>query len=288
MRGHADFRRLWSGSAVSQVGSAVGMVALPVVAVTVLKVSAFEVALLSALTAITTALLAFPLGRHVEFRRKRPVMIAADVVRCACLASVPIAAWLGVLTFAQLCVVAVVNATCQIAFAAAAQAHLKALVSPERLIDANSRLESTRWLSISVGPSAAGALIGLLSAVGSLVVNAVSFLVSALAIRRLRAPEPDPPARAPRSSRRAELFGGWTFAWGQPALRPMLISWVTFAGASSMGASFATAVTQPLFILLGGLVATWAGTRAALFAAAALMCAAAPLLPRGPSRAGST
>ncbi|TDC10476.1 hypothetical protein E1267_04570 [Nonomuraea longispora] len=72
MRGHADFRRLWSGSAVSQSGSAMGMVALPVVAVTVLEASAFEVALLSALTAVATALLAFPLGRHVEFRRKRP------------------------------------------------------------------------------------------------------------------------------------------------------------------------------------------------------------------------
>ncbi|NUP84106.1 MAG: MFS transporter [Nonomuraea sp.] len=395
VRAQSDFRRLWTGSAISQVGSAVGMVALPVIAVTVVRASAFEVALLSALTAVTTALLAFPLGRHVEFRRKRPIMITTDVVRFACLASVPIAALLDLLTFTQLCVIAVVNASCQIAFAGAAQAHLKALVPADRLIDANSRLESTRWLSVSVGPSLAGALIGFLTAVGSLVIDALSFLVSAVAIRVLRSPEPAPPVRDGTSSRRAELFAGWRFAWGHPTLRPMLISWVTFAGASSMAASvtavfylrdlrfeawqygllmgvpslggfagarlapalvarlgavralwwtsmlrgpwyflipaavpgvagllmcgfgfamvllfagaanstmtgyrqlqtpdelmarvatlwsFATTVTQPLFILAGGLVATWADPRVSLFAASAVMCAAAVLLPRG-------
>ncbi|MFD0884922.1 MFS transporter [Streptosporangium algeriense] len=394
LRGHADFQRLWTGLAISQLGSAVGMVALPVIAVTVVEASAFQVALLSALTAITTALLAFPLGDHVEFRRKRPVMIGADVIRFACLAGVPAAAALGLLTFTQLGVIAVVNAACQIAFAAAAQAHLKALVPAEQLIEANSRLESTRWLGVSAGPSLGGALIGLLTAVGSLIIDALSFLASAAAVKTLRTPEPPPPVRDERSSRRAELFAGWRFARGHPTLRPILTSWVTFAGASSMAASvsavfylrdlrfdawqygllmgvpslggflgarlaprlttrlgavralwwtsllrgpwyflipaalpgtpgllmcgfgfgmvllfagaanstmagyrqlqtpdhlmarvttlwsFATTVTQPLFMLLGGLVATWAGTRAALFTAAGLMCAAAVLLPR--------
>ncbi|MEV0619388.1 MFS transporter [Nonomuraea sp. NPDC050404] len=389
-----DFRLLWTGTTVSQLGSAVGMVALPVVAVTVIDASAFQVALLAALTAVTTALLAFPLGTHVEFRRKRPIMITTDVVRCVSLASVPMAAALSVLTFAQLCVIAVVNASCQIAYNAAAQSHLKALVSGPGLVEANSRLESTRWLGISVGPSAAGGLIGVLGPVGALVIDAVSFVFSGLAVRALRTPEPEPPVREPKASRRAELFAGLGFAWRHPALRPMLVSWVMFAGASSMAASvsavfylrdlgfdawqyglimgvpslggfagahlaprlvarlgsvralwwasmlrgpwyfliplavpgtpgllmcgfgfgmvllfagaanstmtsyrqqqtpdelmarvgalwsFATTVTQPLFILLGGLVATWADSRVTLYAAAALMCAAAPLLPR--------
>ncbi|MEV4380161.1 MFS transporter [Streptosporangium sp. NPDC049644] len=237
VRGHTDFRRLWTGLAISRLGSAVGIVALPVIAVTVVGASTFQVALLSALTAITTALLAFPLGGHVEFKRKRPIMITADVIRFACLASVPIAALLGLLTFAQLGVIAVVNAACQIAFTAAAQAHLKALVSAQQLIEANSRLKSTRWLGISAGPSLGGALIGFLTAVGSLVIDALSFLVSALAVRTLRTPEPAPPVRDERSSWRAELFAGWRFAWGHPILRPILISWVAFAGASSMAAS---------------------------------------------------
>ncbi|MFF4417667.1 MFS transporter [Streptosporangium sp. NPDC001559] len=394
LRGHADFQWLWTGLAVSQLGSAVGMVALPVVAVTVVGASTFQVALLSALTAITTALLAFPLGDHIEFRHKRPIMITADVIRFACLASVPITAVTGLLTFAQLGVIAVINAACQIAFTAAAQAHLKALVSARQLIEANSRLESTRWLGVSAGPSLGGALIGLLTAAGSLAVDALSFLVSAAAVKTLRAPEPAPPTRDERSSRRADLFAGWRFAWGHPTLRPILISWVTFAGASSMAASvsavfylrdlrfdawqygllmgvpslggflgarlapklvtrlgavralwwagmlrgpwyllipaalpgtpgllmcgfgfgmvllfagtanstmagyrqsqtpdhlmarvatlwsFATTVTQPLFILLGGLTATWTSTRTSLFAAAGVMCAAAVLLPR--------
>lgn len=394
IRGHQDFRRLWTGSAISQLGSAVGMVALPVIAVTVVNASTFQVALLTALTAITTALLAFPLGSHVEFRRKRPTMIITEIVRCASLASVPIAAFLGALTFAHLCVIAVINAASQIAFNAAGQAHLKALVSADRLIDANSRLESTRWLSISVGPSIGGALIGFLTAVGSLVLDALSFLFSALAIKTLRTPEPAPPVRDRHTPWRAELFAGWRFAWRHPTIRMILISWVTFAGASSMAASvsavfylrdlrfeawqygllmgvpslggffgarlapklvarlgavralwwtsvlrgpwyflipaampgtlgllmcgfgfamvllfagaanstmasyrqlqtpdnlisrvatlwsFATTVTQPLFILLGGLVATWLDTRTSLFAAAGVMSAAAMILPR--------
>ncbi|WSA22465.1 MFS transporter [Streptosporangium subroseum] len=104
-------------------------------------------------------------------------------------------------------------------------------------MDANSRLESMRWLSVSVGPSIAGVLIGFLTAVGSMVADALSFLFSALAIKTLRSPEPAPPVRDRHSSWRAELFAGWRFAWGHPALRSILISWVTFAGASSMAAS---------------------------------------------------
>ena len=213
------------------------MVALPVVAVTVVQASAPQVAVLAGATAVTTALLALPMGRYVEFTRKRPVMILTDVARCVALATVPVAALLHALTFVQLCVVAVVNAACSIAFTAASQAHLKALVSAGRLIDANSRLESTRWLSISAGPSLGGVLVGFLTAVGSLAVDAVSFLFSAWAVGSLRAPEPEPPVPGERSSWRVEVLAGWRFVWAHPALRPMLVSWVTFAGASSMAAA---------------------------------------------------
>ncbi|MER6005395.1 MFS transporter [Nonomuraea angiospora] len=229
-----DFRRLWAGTTVSQLGSAVSMVALPVVAITVLDASAFEVALLSVIQAVTIVVVAFPAGRYIEFRAKRPVMIWSDIARCILLLSIPIAAFSGLLTFAHLCVAALGNAAGQIASSGAAQAHLKALVPAERLMSANSRLESTRWLSVLVGPSLAGPLIGVLSAVGALIVDAVSFVVSAWSIRSLRTPEPPPPARGPSPSRRAELFAGWGFVRGHPVLRRMFASWLVFAGASAM------------------------------------------------------
>ncbi|MGW4959168.1 MFS transporter [Nonomuraea sp. NPDC004186] len=225
---------MWAGTTVSQLGSAVSMVALPVVAITVLDASAFQVALLSVIQAVTIVVVAFPAGRYIEFRAKRPVMIWSDIARCILLFSIPIAAFSGLLTFAHLCVAALGNAAGQIASSGAAQAHLKALVPAERLMSANSRLESTRWLSVLVGPSLAGPLIGVLSAVGALIVDAVSFVVSAWSIRSLRTPEPPPPAPEPSPSRRAELFAGWGFVRGHPVLRRMFASWLVFAGTSAM------------------------------------------------------
>ncbi|MEU3232845.1 MFS transporter [Nocardiopsis alba] len=191
--GHRDFRRLWAGSVVGQFGSAIGMVALPVIAVVVLDVSAWQVSLLAGITALTTVLVAFHVGHLVEYTRKRPVMIGGDLIRAVALASLPVAHVLGALTYAHLCAVAAVNAVCAIAFTGASQAHLKSLVSPAGLIDANSRLESTRWLSISLGPALAGALIAALSAVGALVATTVGHLFGALAVRTIREPEPPPP-----------------------------------------------------------------------------------------------
>ncbi|MFI6484847.1 MFS transporter [Nonomuraea sp. NPDC050663] len=231
-----DFRRLWTGSAISQLGSAVGMVAIPIIAINQVRASPFQVALLGVLAAGTTAVLAFPIGRVIEFRRKRPVMIATDLARCLALLSLLPLPWV---TYPHLCLVAVINATGIVSHAAASQSHLKALVTREELIEANSRLESTRWLSISVGPSVGGALVGLFSATVVLLADALSFLASALAVRRLRTPEPDPPERVDGGSRREEIFAGWRFARGHRVLMPMLVSWVGFAGGSAMAAGVA-------------------------------------------------
>ncbi|MEJ7804221.1 MAG: MFS transporter [Candidatus Limnocylindria bacterium] len=239
VRGHKDFSRLWAGLAISQFGSAIGMVALPVVAVILLKASTFQVAVLAATTSVTIALLAFPMGNVVEHRRKRPVMIGADLLRFSSLITVPIAGLLDVLTFAHLCVAAALTALGQIAFQSASQAHLKALVGPDRIVDATGRLESTQWLNLTVGPSLGGLLIGLLGALGTLVVDAVSFLVSAGAIYRLREPEPEPVVSPTGTSRRKELLAGLLFAARHPTLRWVLPSWLAFAGSVAMAAPVA-------------------------------------------------
>jgi len=214
----------------------VGSVALPIVAVIVLHASTFQVSLLAALTAVTTLVLALPMGPVVEFRRKRPTLVLTDLVRFVTVASIPAAAALGELTFAHLCVVAVINAVCQIAFSAASQAHARDLVSREHLVDASSRLEGTLWLSLLVGPTLAGALIGVLTAAGALLVDAASFAASAVAVWRIRQGEPRPPVRTAGESRRAELVAGFRFVWAHPVLRSCLISWVLFAGVV-MGAN---------------------------------------------------
>jgi len=224
-----DFVLLWFGRAVSDLGSAVSMVALPLVAVLVLDATTFQVTLVAAASALIGAALALPLGGAVEYRPKRPVMILADLVRGAALASVPLAAAAGVLTLAQLCAVAMVTATLTIVFGAASQAHLKSLVGRERLAEANGRLESTLWFGNLVGPPVAGVLVGAIGAAAALIADAVSFFVSAIAVGRIRRPEPQPPVRT-AVSRRADLTEGWRFLIGHPELRRCLASYALFSG----------------------------------------------------------
>lgn len=168
-----DFRRLWGAFAVSAVGSAVGMGALPLIALLVLDSSALQVSVLAALSAVASGVIALPLGVRIEHQYKRPAMIATDLARCAVLASVPVAMAFDRLTFAHLCVVGVLQSAAAVAFDAASGAHLKALVLTEHRLRANSAFETTRWFSVSAGPPVGGLLIGALGAAATLVVDAL-------------------------------------------------------------------------------------------------------------------
>jgi hypothetical protein len=122
-------------------------------------------------------------------------------------------------------------------FNSASQAHLKALVSRDMLVDASGRLEASQWLSVSVGPTIGGALVGLLTVFSTMVIDAFSFLASAVAVWRIRTPEPPPPTPIATASRWTELAGGLRFVRGHTSLRRILLSWIIFAGASAMGAA---------------------------------------------------
>lgn len=229
-----DFGRLWGAYAVSAAGSAVGSGALPLVAVLALDVTTFQVSLLAALSALAGAAITLPLGGRIEHRRKRPVMITADLLRWLVLLSVPVAAALGVLTFAQLCLVGIVQAAAAIVFGAASTAHLKGLVPPGDRLRAASRLETTDWLSLSAGPPVGGLLVTAFGATITLAVDAVSFLLSALGVRRIRGPEPEPPARAGSHGRGRDLVAGWTYVLGHRGLRPLFWNAMLFGGSIMM------------------------------------------------------
>ncbi|TXS43717.1 MFS transporter [Streptomyces sp. OR43] len=237
VRGNAlgrDFRRLWGAYAVSAAGSAVGMGALPLVALLVLHCSAFQVSLLAAMSAVASALIALPLGVRIEHRYKRPVMITADLVRCAVLASIPVAMAVDGLTFTQLCAVGILQTAASVAFDAASGAHLKALVPPAHRLRANSLLETTTWISVSAGPPVGGLLIGVLGAAATMVADALSFLGSALGIRRVRQPEPAPPVRAAGSHPGRDIAAGWQYLLRHPGLRPLFFNALLFGGSVMM------------------------------------------------------
>lgn len=232
----ADFRRLWAATAASQAGSAVAVGALPFIAVTVLDVSDLQVSLLVAVAGIASAVLALPVGPWVEHRRKRPVMIGADLVRAAALLSLPVAHLLGSLTYVHLLLVAAVTSLGLVVESSAGSAHLKALVPREGRTSAAGRLDTTSWIAASAGPTLGGALLGVVGATVTVAINAAALVLAAAGITRLRTPEPEPPARAADHHWRRELLTGWRVIWGEDTLRPLLVNALVF-GAMIVGAS---------------------------------------------------
>jgi len=217
------FGWLWAAYAVSTYGTGFGFGAMAIVAIRVLHAGPGQVSLLASVGLAAGALLAIPLGPWVEFRRKRPVMIAMDLVRFGAQLTIPVAYLLGWLTFAQLLLVTIVVAGAKIAFQAASGAHLKALVKPDDLLVANARFESTTWSALVVGPPLGGAAIGFLGATVSVTADAISYLLSALAIRMIGGEEPRPPQPAgPRIGFR-DLPDGWRCIFAHPGLRGVFL-----------------------------------------------------------------
>ena len=215
------FGWLWAAYAVSAYGSGLGFGAFPLIAVLALHAGPAQVSALSAVGPAVGALIAVPLGPWVEFRRKRTVMIAMDLARCAALLTVPVAYAFGRLGFVQLLAVSAVVATAKIAFNAAGGAYLRALVRPEDLLVANARFESTNWSSIAVGPPLGGAAIGLFGPVTTVVADALSYLLSALGIGAIGGREPRPERTGARRVRAGDLLDGWRHILTHPGLRAL-------------------------------------------------------------------
>lgn len=226
-----QFALLWAAYAASTFGTWVAFDAFPLIAILVLHTGAAGVSMLKAAGLAVGTLLAVPLGPWVEFRRKRPVMIAMDLIRFSALISIPLSFALGWLSFTQLLVAAVIGATADIAFRAASGAYLKSIMQPGDLLVANARLESTLWTATAIGPPLGGAAIGLLGPVITLVVDAASYLLSALGILAIRQAEEAPALRgaAPRM-RAADLLEGWRYILAQPTLRPLFFNTILVNG----------------------------------------------------------
>jgi MFS family permease len=216
------FGRLWAAYAVSTFGTWIAFDAFPLIAILVLHSGPTAVSLLAASGLAVAAVAALPLGPWVERRHKRPVMIATDLARCAILLTVPLASAFGLLTFAQLVVVAVVVGAADIAFKAASGAYVKAVVEPGDLVAAGSRLEATTWTAAIVGPPLGGALVGLVGPAVTVVADATSYALSAAGLRTIGEREA-PPAPGGRM-RAGELLEGWRCILASPTLRPLFFN----------------------------------------------------------------
>ncbi len=190
--GHADFLKLWTAESISQLGSQVTLLALPLIALSLLGASTFQVGLLSTLEFAPFLLVGLPAGVWVDRLRRRPILVAADLGRALTLASIPVAWALGVLTIGQLYAVAFGAGVLTVFFDVAYQSYLPALVEPGQLVEGNGKLEVSRSGAQIAGPGVGGALIQLVGAPAAVLTDAASFLASALCIGLIRRGEPTP------------------------------------------------------------------------------------------------
>jgi MFS family permease len=215
-----DFLNFWAAHTVSQFGSQVSALALPLVAILVLDASAFQVAALGVVEFLPWVLLSLPAGVWVDRLWRRPILIASDCGRAAALASIPLAYFLDVLTLGQLYVVGFVTGTLTVFFDVSYQSYLPSLVDRDQLGDGNSKLEVSRSAAQVGGPGLAGALVNALAAPYAVAADAASFVVSAFFLSRIRRPEGAPSRTA---SMRADIGQGLRFVLRHPLLRPYVL-----------------------------------------------------------------
>jgi len=222
-----NFRLLWIGETVSTAGSAMAVVGIPLLAVTVLHAGTFAVAVLTAAAYLPWLVIGLPAGAWVDRLPTRPLMITCDVISALLFASLPAAAWIGVLSTGQVVAVALLAGAANVFFATAYQICLPSLVTKAELVEGNAKLQGAASVAAIGGRGAAGLAAEAIGAVPALLVNAASFLVSAGCLLRIRPPVPGPsaPARA-RPARRASVGEGIRFVARDPYLRPL-----TFYGA---------------------------------------------------------
>jgi MFS family permease len=191
-----SFRLLWTGETVSQLGNAMALVGVPLVAVTVLHASTFTVGVLAAAAWLPWLVIGLPAGAWVDRWPARRVMIVCDVISALLYASVPVAAWAGVLTTWLVVVMQLGGGAASVLFMTAYQVYLPSLVTPGELIEGNTKMQGSASAAAFAGPSLAGLLAQWLGAVTALLANAVSFLVSAACLLGTRA-RPSRPVATP-------------------------------------------------------------------------------------------
>jgi MFS family permease len=221
---HPDFMRLWSAQTISQVGSQISRLAVPLAAVIALHASVLEVAALTTADVLPFLLFALPAGVWIDRLPRRPVLIIADLGRSALLLSIPAAYAVGLLSIAHLYVVAFAGGVLTLFFDVAYQSYLPSLIGRDRLLDGNAKLELTRSAAQMMGPGLAGALIAVASAPIAILADAISFVASGGLILLIRTHEQRPAtATAARPRMRYELAEGLRFVLGSPYLRAIAL-----------------------------------------------------------------
>ena len=253
-----DFLKLWAGQAVSQVGSWITLVGLPLTAAMLLKASPLQMGILSGAGAAAILLFGLFAGAWADRLRRRPILIWTDLGRAAVLATIPLAVAFGRLTMGHLYLVAAATSVLTVFFDVSYQAYLPSLVSPENILEGNSKMTLSESVAGIIGPGLTGILVQALTAPVAILFDAISFLCSAVSVSLIRKPEPPPQAgAAPHMGR--EIMEGLRASWHDPILRTLLLRTATASLFLGFGGSlyilFAVRELKLDAVLLGAIIA---------------------------------
>ena len=248
---HPDFLKLWVGDTISQFGSQITFLAIPLTAALLLGATPFEMGLLATVEMLPFLLISLPAGVWVDRLPRRRVLIGGDLVRAVALGTIP-AVWFlhsDLLGMPWLYAVAIVGGTATVFFDAAYMAYLPSLVERDQLIEGNTKLEISRSTAQVTGPGIAGGLISLLGAPLTIALDSASFLVSALSVGLIRKPEPapDPRPTGGTGGMLAEIREGLRVITGSPYLRAIAACTATSNLSTNLAfAAFILFATQDL------------------------------------------
>ncbi|MFI6100494.1 MFS transporter [Lentzea sp. NPDC051213] len=252
--GHHDFRRLWAGDTISQFGSIVGMTVIPLLAAGVLDATPFEMGLLAAAGTMAFLIIGLPAGVWVDRMRRKPLMIAMDVVRAVLMLTVPVAWWFGVLDLPQLIVVSLAVGVCTVFFDVAYQSYLPSLVGRDQLVEGNSKLQASMSVAEVSGPAIGGYAAQFLGAANGVLATGLGYLSSAFFLFRIKTVEP-PPERHASPDLRREVAEGLRFVFGNVTLRKI----VACTGTSNFFHGIQNAVMILFLLQVAGLSEGTAG-----------------------------
>jgi MFS family permease len=218
---HSDFLKLWAGQTISVFGSQITALALPLTAVLTLQATPAQMGMLRATHSASAVMAGLFAGVLADRLRRRPILIGTDLGFAVLAGSIPVAAFLGLLRIEQLYLVQFFSGVLAEFSVVTHMAFLPSLAQRHQLVEANSKLQTTNSAASIAGPGLAGVLTQMITAPMAIMLDAISFLVSALFIWRIRAPETPPEPVASRKSVRAEIGEGISFVFGNPTLRPL-------------------------------------------------------------------
>ncbi len=279
-----NFRLFWVGETVNQLGSAMAVIGVPLLAVLFLRATTFDVGVLAAAAYLPWLVIGLPAGAWVDRLPPRPVMICCDAASAVLYASVPVAWAFGALTIGQLFAVQLLAGAAAVMFGTAYQVNLPSLVTSGELAEGNAKLQASSSASALGGRGLSGVVTQAVGATAALVFNAASFVVSAACLLAIRAPEPRPAVPRQVSTLRRDVAEGMALVFRDPYLRALTL----FGGLGNLALDAFAALVVVFLIRVVGLTAGPTGLLTALPGLGGLLAALAarPVIARiGSARA---